>query len=271
MLCGFAQGRRAKRIFKPGKPRRATAPAIPRTLCRPDWRLLQPSRSAAEVINCRTSGGEPGQGGLRAPADPGPEVGYVWVWSRSPSIATCRATARHVAVRPGNASHPRRCQLSPRNSSVADWVSHYRHGVTCLRRHPPDGTPRPAPRAPGAPRENSGAGNSAPRGAPRAAPPGAPREPPRDPPGDPSGDPLLGANIYSFCITGGIWGPPWYPPWGPPRGPPGAPPGGGKKCTFFWVFNNSPSRDSLGPFFGPPGDPPWDGHMGGMPFGSVFM
>ena len=24
-----------------------------------------------------------------------------------------------------------------------------------------------------------------------------------------------------------------------------------KKCTFFWVFNNSPSRDSLGPFFGP--------------------
>ena len=36
---------------------------------------------------------------------------------------------------------------------------------------------------------------------------------------------------------------------GPPgEGPPGgAPPGGAKKCTFFWVFNNSPSRDSFGP------------------------
>ena len=34
--------------------------------------------------------------------------------------------------------------------------------------------------------------------------------------------------------------------------PPGGPPRGGKKCTFFWVFNNSPSRDSLVPFFSPP-------------------
>ena len=39
---------------------------------------------------------------------------------------------------------------------------------------------------------------------------------------------------------------------------PGAPPGRAKKCTFFWVFNNSPSRDSLGHFFRPraaPGHP----------------
>ena len=55
----------------------------------------------------------------------------------------------------------------------------------------------------------------------------------------------------------------------PRRGPelgalwhPGTPPRGGfprgdKKCTFFWVFNNSPSRDSLAPFFDPPRDPPF--------------
>ena len=33
-------------------------------------------------------------------------------------------------------------------------------------------------------------------------------------------------------------------------GPARAGPGVHKKCTFFWVFNNSPSRDSLGTFFG---------------------
>ena len=45
-------------------------------------------------------------------------------------------------------------------------------------------------------------------------------------------------------------GPPWGPPWDPPkRGSRGAPggPRGAPGCTFFWVFNNSPSRDR---FFG---------------------
>ena len=41
-------------------------------------------------------------------------------------------------------------------------------------------------------------------------------------------------------------------PWGAPRGAPG----GAKKCTFFWVFNNSPSRDKNLAFFRPPGTGP---------------
>merc|ERR1712240_676060 len=54
---------------------------------------------------------------------------------------------------------------------------------------------------------------------------------------------------------------------GTPLGPPvGGPPwggraaGGAKKCTFFWVFNNSPSRDNLKFFF--PRGPPRDPHFG---------
>jgi len=41
----------------------------------------------------------------------------------------------------------------------------------------------------------------------------------------------------------------------PLGGPPGGPPRGAKTCTFFWAFNNSPSRDSLG-LPGGPGDTP---------------
>lgn len=43
------------------------------------------------------------------------------------------------------------------------------------------------------------------------------------------------------------------PPGPPLETPPGTPRPGPrvhKKCTFFWVFNNSPSRDSLVAFFG---------------------
>ena len=57
---------------------------------------------------------------------------------------------------------------------------------------------------------------------------------------------------------------------GTPLGPPvGGPPwggraaGGAKKCTFFWVFNNSPSRDNLKFFF--PRGPPRDPHFGPPP------
>jgi len=79
---------------------------------------------------------------------------------------------------------------------------------------------------------------------------------------------------------------PPQPP-GPPRGPPpgrggprGAPrgPRGGPRCTFFWVFNNSPIRDKnsdpqkwgflppRGRFQGPPpGGPPKRGVAGGSP------
>ena len=39
----------------------------------------------------------------------------------------------------------------------------------------------------------------------------------------------------------------------PGQGPQGGPPRGAKKCTFFWVFNNSPSRDKNLDFFHPPG------------------
>ena len=49
-----------------------------------------------------------------------------------------------------------------------------------------------------------------------------------------------------------------FPP-GTPRVPPGGP-RGGSRCTFFWVFNNSPSRDSRNPPRGFSGVP----HRGGV-------
>ena len=69
-------------------------------------------------------------------------------------------------------------------------------------------------------------------------------------------------------ILGGSGG---HPPGGRPGGPRGAPPGGPggpRGCTFWRVFNNSPSRDKMGHLFSarflaprgpqntPPGDPP---------------
>ena len=68
-------------------------------------------------------------------------------------------------------------------------------------------------------------------------------------------------------------GPKMGTPGGPPGGSPPGPARGGKKCTFFWVFNNSPSRDSLGPFFplfSPPRDRPVLGHFGGFGQGSDY-
>ena len=65
---------------------------------------------------------------------------------------------------------------------------------------------------------------------------------------------------------------------GGPRDPPG--PRGAKKCTFFWVFNNSPSRDKDGTLFwdkfrlrwdssASPNDPgtPYGGPLWGPPWG----
>ena len=60
--------------------------------------------------------------------------------------------------------------------------------------------------------------------------------------------------IYIYLYYSGPPGPPvGGPPWG------GRAAGGAKKCTFFWVFNNSPSRDNLKFFFPRDGfrDPPF--------------
>ena len=111
---------------------------------------------------------------------------------------------------------------------------------------PPGGAPRGGPRGP--------------PGAPPGPPaPGAPRGPPgppgRGPGRDPQMAPFLGQLYYILYYSGGVFG----APFGAPRGgaPRGGPPGGAKKCTFFWVFNNSPSRDSFGPPENPggPGGP----------------
>ena len=100
---------------------------------------------------------------------------------------------------------------------------------------PPLGPPRDPPGPPGAkfPPSLHGGGFSAPRGPPGGAPRGAPRDPPKWP--------ILALFPFPTNTIGGSWG----------VGQNG-PPGGAKKCTFFVVLNNSPSRDSLGPFFGPP-------------------
>ena len=121
-------------------------------------------------------------------------------------------------------------------------------------RDPLPGPPRPAPPARGRP--GGGAGPPAP-GAPR---PGAPRGPPGRPPGRPLRDPLLGPDLGPLYMVFVLVTPQMGVPRGctlaPPGRPPGgAPRGGAKKCTFFWVFNNSPSRDSLG-LPGGPGDTP---------------
>ena len=142
------------------------------------------------------------------------------------------------------------------------------------RRHPPGG---------GSPRPGQGPGNF----------PEIPEIPPpaRGAPGGPKSAqnraeiwPQIGPKIGPFWTRfwrpiyillyyrnpprGARFDPPFGVHFGAPRGgPPGGPPGGAKKCTFFWVFNNSPSRDSLSPFFAPPilgqfgtvwGTPPWD-------------
>ena len=129
-------------------------------------------------------------------------------------------------------------------------------------------TPLPGP-APGRPRRPGARpgrpGPGRPPGAPRGRPGGAPGGSREPPPGTPIFGPF-GPNIYYFAVDMGFLGGPWPPPQNPPRDPPGAPPpGGAKKCTFFWVFNNSPSRDSLGHFFRPPRDPPFWPSPGGIP------
>ena len=103
----------------------------------------------------------------------------------------------------------------------------------------PPGGPPPGPPAPGGGAPGRGGARPAPR------PPGGPRGAPGGPRFGPPKWARLGAGLY-YCI----WENPPFggPRWGPPRGGRGPAPGGAKKCTFFWVFNNSPSRDDLGHF-----------------------
>ncbi len=125
---------------------------------------------------------------------------------------------------------------------------------------PPRGAPRGGP--PGA------RGPGGPRGAPARGPPGGPPGGPKSGPPGPPKWALFGALfIFFLYYSGGSRGvPPGYTIWAPgPRGPRGA-----KKCTFFWVFNNSPSRDSFWAFFPPrargpdPGYPSQDRPYGGI-------
>ena len=134
----------------------------------------------------------------------------------------------------------------------------------------PPGAPRPGPPRPPEIFPGGGPPARAPRG-----PPGGPPGPPGDPPGDPPGGPSLGpfTNTFQYLLGGPRGVPPGAPPG--PRGPPGPP--GAKKCTFFWVFNNSPSRDKILDFFFPPGTGTgrvqggsW-GVSGGISLGTVFM
>jgi len=141
----------------------------------------------------------------------------------------------------------------------------------------PPGTPPGPPRKSLTPGGGKFPGNFPGPGAPpRGTPPGTP---PGDPPGTPLGPPLgtpfwapLGRPyIYTMVfLDPPEWGSRrvhFVPPLGDPPG--GGPPGprGAKKCTFFWVFNNSPSRDSLVPFFRFFGTPPRTGAW----VGSVFI
>ena len=134
---------------------------------------------------------------------------------------------------------------------------------------PPGDTPPGTPPGPGgARRENFREISRGPGAPPRGTPPGTPLGPPL---GTPFWAPLGRPYIYTIVfLDPPEWGSRrvhFVPPLGDPPG--GGPPGprGAKKCTFFWVFNNSPSRDSLVPFFGSRGHPP----RTGVWVGSVFI
>ena len=180
--------------------------------------------------------------------------------------------------------------VAPPSLSPSPWWSPDRHqtitqtdprtGVQHGAQNGASGTPLrdPPPGAPPAPRKFPG---RAP-GGPRPGPPrGAPRGPPGGPPGAPQGTPKMGpfGALYTLfsIIEGGSWG---GTPQGPSGAPRGVPPGGAKKCTFFWVFNNSPSRDKNLDFFrGPKSAPPaqgapgwgvWRGYLGGSRMGQCL-
>ena len=156
---------------------------------------------------------------------------------RSRSVAT-------VTLCLGYTTDALRVSASPVGALITGPPDRFRDPSRDLPPEPPGrGSPRVRARVP-------------PGGAPRppapGAPPGAPGRP-RDAPGRPPVRGPVWARFrdYIYIIlyySGGIWAPAWGCTFVPPAGPPGGPPrGGAKKCTFFWVFNNSPSRDSLVP------------------------
>ena len=115
-------------------------------------------------------------------------------------------------------------------------------------RDPPGGPPRGGPRG----------GGGGPGGPPAPGGPGAPRGAKFRPRAHGPKFGRFRAKMVLFYSIGTPLGPPvGGPPWG------GRAAGGAKKCTFFWVFNNSPSRDNLKFFF--PRGPPRDPHFGPPP------
>ena len=217
------------------------------------------------------------------------------VASIAPSIASRRATARRDAV----ASRARHDTASRDMTVTTDGVTPIGSVLMSPSGRvwkPPSRTtlrdPSRDPPGPG-PGRDSRAGNFPP-GPGRAGPgrpgrpgrPGGPREAPGRLPGRPPRGGPFRAYSSSFYAQKGIFDPSWRGSpggafWGLPGTPRAGVPGRAKKCTFFWVFNNSPSRDSLVPFFGsrdspgPAGPTPLYGAMsGGMvqssPDGSAY-
>ena len=134
--------------------------------------------------------------------------------------------------------------------------------------HPPATPPKPAPRPSPRGGENfrkfPGRAPGRPGGRPAAGPGGRPGAVP----GTAQNGHFwvhLDYILFKRAYFWGIW---HTPPFGHPPGTART----GKKCTFFWVFNNSPSRDKNGATFfsgffriarfpaqdTPPGTPIWD-------------
>ena len=123
---------------------------------------------------------------------------------------------------------------------------HARSASTTWPPHQPEAAP--APLVPGPPPGGPSGGPS--RGPPpggkisrpgargRARAPGRPGAPPGGPRADPGKRPHPRGVEEKYSMEMGVSG---GAPGGPPGGPRDGP--GGKKCTFFWVFNNSPIRD----------------------------
>ena len=160
-----------------------------------------------------------------------------------------------------------RCIAHSVAERIAGWDSDY----TAIRGTPggPPGRPPPGP-PPGAPGQGPPRGGKFPgaRAGGPGAPPGAPGRPRAPPAGGPKMGPFGGHLDYILYYRPPLWGGPPGVPFLAPRGAP--PPRGAKKCTFFWVFNNSPSRDSFLGFFGPPGQGPRTGYPGqDRPYGGI--
>ena len=133
--------------------------------------------------------------------------------------------------------------------------------------HPPR-TPQNGLPGPGPGRAEISARAARP-GPARPGPPGRPGSPPGALRDRPARSPFSGPNSIVFVVLGGGFGGYAPTPLGTPPGRPGA--REGKKCTFFWVFNNSPSRDkNLGRFSGRDKNRHFPGTRYSPPFGPYL-